>query len=288
MNSVTFYKKYLYSDFERYAYTRDEAHKHILKSKLRLTKHDYNFMYNIYGKYLIHDRPLSEKQNALWESIIFKYRKQLRRMEIDYTDVLNLSWKIPCIPNKILVKQNLFDIHLAKNNSVVMSLSFNFNQRLIDNVKKIVHDHKEEWLNRRCCKHQQHKTYYRYNFTWQANSREWNGPFDHHLFRRLYAFCLQYDINIGPNAKYLMDLQQTKFGDAEMWKTQIVLSNHRIYINNINSALHVALQDVDFNDTTCKNIHCIMERYGIVGPNKIGNSITDENSQNNSQRRSQL
>lgn len=234
---------------EAHASTRDQVHL-LVFGRVSLNRYDAKFLQDLSNKYLDKNRPLSEGQNELWEKIIHKYRKQLKKQGVAYKDILELEWTNGIRTREELAAQTSLDIIQVYENSSgdptpTISMSFNFDKKTIDEVRALVHDDAHAWLKRGDPHGRSWGNNVKYDFKWHPEIGEWRGKFDPHLFRSLVALAKHKKIRIGANAHALLKMQEERLGQPTDWRTQARIVHGRVYVNCISDSLNTALAKAD-------------------------------------------
>jgi len=231
--------------------TKDEMISELLKD-VRLNRYDLAFLTNIKQKYLDRNHPLSEKQSDLVDKIIKKYRKQLKKLDIDYKKILSLPWKNGIITSDELRKKTFFRF----SNDGNMELYFNFNKKMIEEIRGIVHDDVHEYFKTGMSSQFGGD---RYDFNWHSEEKMWRGPFNVYCFRNLFYFANKHGIQIDPAVKNLHSVASQTFGDKKSWTPHCRIINNRIYINMITESMLSYLDDIDMTDLSFKTFERIAE-----------------------------
>ena len=237
---------------------RDSMHMDIVR-QVRLNRYDLRFMHNIYQKYITVGKPLSPGQNDLYEKIIHKYRKQLKKLGVRYKDIVSLTWRRGILPIEILDKQTYFKILSTEQNKTEMQLYFNFNKDQIEEVRTIVHDDKCAHLKLGMNEHA-FGNGQKYNFIWDKDEKTWTGEFNLYLFKGLYEFVKKHNICIDESVQTVVDALD-KSGTEREWTPHVHISNGRIYINMITETMLPELENIDMTDLSIWNI----EKLSVLG-----------------------
>jgi hypothetical protein len=240
--------------------TRDAMHDQ-LTNKVRLNRYDMKFMVNIAEKYTGPGKPLSPGQNTLYEKIVHKYRKQLKKLKVDYRDILALPWQHGIVPLEVLNQKTYFRIADDE-----MQLYFNFHKQRIEEVRAIVHDDIGNHLNRGRSKNN-FGNGQKYNFNWFNPSKSWRGPFNVYLFKQLYEFAKQARVRIDSSVRELCSTLDA-YGTKEDWTPSIRLINDRMYVNHITETMLPFLDKIDPDDTSFANIERLAE-LGLAPPDTV-------------------
>jgi len=243
--------------------SRDNMHVPLMTS-IRFNRYDAKFMANIHDKYLRHGTPLSHSQNELYEKIVRKYRKQFKRLKLNFLDVLALPWENGIVSHEALTGQTFFCI----DEDNLMRMYFNFNKSQIAEMRAIIHDDK--------CNHLRLGTSddtsdgfgngQKYEFTWDNKVKEWAGPFNLYLFKQLYKFAQHARIQIEPTVTDLVSKIE-EYGTQDQWSPGMHIVHGRIYINHISESMLPILDEIDLADLSISNIEEIA-KLGLAAPAK--------------------
>jgi len=250
--------------------TRDAMCNQII-NHVRLNRYDLKFMINITRKYVEKGQALTQKQSDVWDVIVHKYRKQLKKLDINYKDALALKWKNGIYSEQDLQMQSFFKI---ENNTMYMY--FKFDKNIIDEIRALTYDDDGEFLNKDNTEDTTVRSNIRYDFVWDKNKRLWHGEFNVHLFRSLYNFAVNHDINIYKSVTDILSEIHKTIGGREYWETKLHISGDQMYINNIEETMLPSIADFDFSDTSHVNIEQICMTLCIKPPdgnNKYRNEL---------------
>lgn len=236
--------------------TRDGIH-YQLMNMVRFNRYDMKFMANIMEKYIAPKKPLSPGQNALYEKIVHKYRKQLRKLNVNYKDIIALGWDQGIVPTELLNQKTYFRIVEDE-----IQLYFNFNKTHISNVRAIVHDDKCNHLN--CGLQSNFGNGQKYNFTWHNPTKSWSGPFNVYLFKQLYKFAKGIRVQIESTAENLISELDAK-GTLAEWTPSVKIIFGRMYVSHIAETMLPILETIDPTDLSILNIER-MCKLGLKAP----------------------
>jgi len=238
-------------------HNRDRLHADLM-NKVRLNRYDLRFMSNIDVKYLSKDKPLSEGQNELYEKIIHKYRKQLKKLGVQYRDIIELPWENGIIELDTLNQNTYLKLVKIEDGTTEIQFYFNFNKKQIENVREIVHDDAGNHLNRGNLN--SFGNGQKYNFTWDNSEKVWSGPFNVYLFKKIFQFAQDINVQIDKSAVALM-IAMESYGSKQDWTPSIRIVNDRLYVNHIVESMLPALETIDPTDLSIANI----ERFTVMG-----------------------
>jgi len=251
---------------------RDMLH-HDLMTKVRLNRYDLKFMSNISVQYLTKDKPLSPGQNDLYEKIVHKYRKQLRKLSVNYRDVLALNWKNGIIALETLNQKTY--LRLADNEGTPeIQLYFNFNKNQIEEVRAIVHDDAGVHLNGGV--RESFGNGQKYNFNWNNTDKTWSGPFNLYLFKGVYDFANRIDVKLDDSVTELVSGIEA-VGTEEEWTPGVRIVNGRLYVSHITETMLPILNDIDPCDLSIVNIERLT-KLGLIAPPELADIAQYVNS----------
>ena len=143
---------------------------------------------------------------------------------------------------------------LLKIENNLITLSFNFNKKMIDEVREIIHDDKAEYLKRGSSDSMGFGNGVKYDFTWNNDTRIWSGPFDTYLFRALFYFCAKHGIKIDNTVELFNQKINETYSSKAEWEYSVHVSNGRMYVNNITEAMLPFLKNIDMTDQSITNV----------------------------------
>ncbi len=255
------------------ATTRDQVTSLII-TRIRTNRYDAKFLSDIRQKYLLNSRPLSEGQNELWEKIVYKYRKQLKKQGVLVKDIFELDWVLGVYSKDEIVKDSYFDIEDWDEDGPYMVLRFKFDKKMIEQVRALVFDDNARWLKRgQVSAYSWGSEKHRYDFTWNGTDKQWSGPYNPHLFKGLLHFANANNIELSPTVQAVVDALNETYGTDEAWCVRLMLKHDRLYINNINEVLNDKLAAYDLTDIHPANIEAICSTLAIEPPVTIDRRI---------------
>jgi len=250
---------------------RDEIHLDLL-NLLRFNRFDNQFFASMYNNYIRNEYPLSENQSALWEKLIHKYRKQLKKAGIEYNDVLNLPWKYAVATSTELQVRPGFSV-AEVDSELIMTMSFQFNKTMIERVRAAVYDDEATYFKGMHQPGNAPDHGPKHDFIWEAEHKHWTGPYNTTLFRKLYKIALDGNVPIEADTQEFVNNLDKQFGNKESWASRIYSSNGRYYINNITEEMLPFLTDWDQLDGSIQCIEPLTKRLGLLAPQEYTGMI---------------
>ena len=244
--------------------SRDALHTY-LTGEVRLNRYDQKFMSNIWLKYISINKPLSTNQDELYEKIVHKYRKQLKKLGINWRDIKELPWKAGTVDLEKITQNTYFKLVEDEEGEMQMRLYFTFNKNHIDEVRALLHDDDGKHFNVGSESNMGNRQ--KYNFTWDNRSKVWHGPFNLYLFKSLYEFALNKKVKIYDTVQALVD-KLNDCGSKAEWTPSVRIVNNRLYVSHITEEMLPVLNDIDPTDLSVYNIER-MTKLGLAVPTEI-------------------
>jgi len=229
--------------------SREDAHIYLI-SNIKFSRYDQKFINNIYTNYIKKSRPLSVNQNVLWETIVKKYKTQIYKNNMSAYDIIKLPWQQP------VATQNDIESYLKVQDNI-MYLSFPFNKQLITEVRALVFDDKQGYINAGSLVES------KYDFTWDKEAGFWSGPFNVYLFKQLYNVAKKQGINIDST---VYDLVNGITSTKEEWTPSLKIVHGSLYINCIADSMMNLLKSFDLSDTSVANMELLCKTFGLHPP----------------------
>lgn len=221
--------------------TKDQLLNYLIAGHIHLGKKDYNFFANI--SYCIKDRkPITTNQVKLFDKLLNKYNRQLKKLGHEVNDLLNLGWHIPVIETKVeFTEAKLF----IENNQ--LKIRAPFNSKFINFVRQISN-----------------------NFKWNKQEKTYVANMDTAALKFAYQYLVQaYDtVRFCNKVQELLDYLATY--DNLLWKPTLKKINGYYIIAPINNALLEATKDIDLNDDPITLLN--LSTYGIEIDSDICNT----------------
>jgi len=236
-----------------------------LITKLRFNRYDLKFMNNLLVKYIGAKKQVSDGQNELFEKLIRKYRKQIKKLGMSYLDIHKLKWEHGIVSIETLNKKTFFKL-VEVDGTVQMHLYFNFNKKLIDEIRNIVHDDAGSHLNKGLTENFGNEL--KYNFIWHNTTKMWFGNFDIYLFKKLYEWTIKNKILIDPTVTNLINKLEDR-GSKDEWTPALEIVNDRLYISHYQESMESFVKDIDFTDISIRNIERLT-KLGLRPPAQVG------------------
>lgn len=210
---------------------------------IHLSKKDYAFFSNL--QTIIKDtNKITSNQAKLFDKLITKYQRQLKKQNCDIDKLLNLDW----VNEVVESKQEYLQAKLSFiNGDLIIKAPFNTN--FVQNFRKIIHN----------------------EFKWNALLKHYTAPFTTYNLKLALTCVKQY------YKEFVLCEELTKIYDnisqyhAEFYNPTLVRKNDNFYIAAINESLHRSISHIVQLDDDPKTLF-ELSQYGI----EIDKSIVSE------------
>lgn len=218
---------------------------YMMKGHVHLSKKDYGFFNNL--TYIIKEKnQVTSNQNKLFDKLILKYQRQLRKCGHDIEALQKLNWDVHIINSS---DEYLVPKLYLEGNELCLRTPFNTN---FVRVFKLAKDN---------------------TFVWNKDQRIYRSPFYTHALRLAYDSCHHYfkKLELADDIKTLIEPLNQYEGVTKA--PILTTSQGKYYINNINKNLIDAIKDIELNDDP-KTLfqlsrHGVMIDESIVGDDPL-------------------
>lgn len=202
--------------------TKEQFLHFFINNNVKLSRHDYNFLSNLYS--MIHAKKrITTNQNALFDKLTEKYKKQLVQAGYLFDNHDNLNWKCEVVSSSSeYTGARVYLMGDGKDLKIHLKVPFN---------KKFVHA-------------SQHL------ISWDYSEKMYISPFSTEVLKFLYTTLPKF----FKSCSYSPELQQAILKVEEMsapiWNPTVVESNGVYYVGALNEALYPYLPDrIDLSPT---------------------------------------
>ena len=206
---------------------------------MHLSKKDYTFFNNL--SFIIKDKQqITSNQNSLFDKLIAKYQKQLRKHGHELSVLQKLNWDVLVVQTseEYLIPK----IYLDETDTLCLRTPFN------------------ESFIRGFSKRSVYAGEYTNPFKWDKDKRIYTSKFYTHALRVAYDNCFKYWDTIE-YCDRVKEIITPLFDSIDTCTPYLVKENNTYYIQNLNVALSNALQGVVLNNDP-KTIYTL-SRYGV-------------------------
>lgn len=223
-------------------FIKEELLSYLTKGYIHIGKKDYLFFNNL-KRFIDDGKNITTKQNDLFNKLITKYQRQLKKQNFDVQHLLELNWHtkvVPTDPELLIPKLSLVE------DKIIVKAPYN---------KKFSHALSNTTLLGKA-------------FNWDKNTKTFVGCFSTINFRTVFdkvKSCFPEYKLCNKLQNIVDDLEQYK---NKIWTPTLVKSNGVFYIAAINEPLHNQLETVELG-TNYKNLYSMIN-LGIVISDDIG------------------
>jgi hypothetical protein len=219
---------------------REHLLDYMLKGYLHLSKKDYGFFNNL--QYIVKDKQkVTSNQNKLFDKLIVKYQRQLKKLGHDIGSLQELSWAVELVPTS---EEYLTAQIGIENDSIVFRSPFN--TQFIQEFRKVDDN----------------------PFNWIKDTRYYKAPYSTYALKVLVdTVHKHYElVTYCDTLKKLLD--EAKQYETSIWEPTLKKVKGNYIIAGINKSLYEATKDIVL-DNQAKTLQTL-STYGI----KIDTSVT--------------
>lgn len=187
---------------------------HFLLSNLSLGTYNKRFLENVESNYVTVNRPLTTNQAALLDKVIAQYDRQLRKLEVSPSDLINLPWTNE--PVQSLSQYTEPQVMLVDDELILRTP---YKVSFVKEFKKLSLGAK-----------------------WEHHDKFWRMPASSHSFKKVYEYVnrhfsvANYDSTLESMMQQVSDMSSTL-----NWSPSYVYKSGNFYINNTNEYLQAAV-----------------------------------------------
>lgn len=223
--------------------SKDNLSKYLISGHLHLSKKDFGFFSNI-THLSSENKSITTNQNKLFDKLLYKYQRQLKKLGHDVEDLKTLDWKCPVIETR----QEFLDAKLFLNNNTI-SIRCPFNTQFIQNFRKADNN----------------------NFIWNKVEKIYEAEFNTYNLKLAFTYLNKFFDNV----LYCEDIQRflsyiDTFSKMRYWNPTLVKVQNNFYITAINENLYDAIRNIKLSDEP-KTLY-LLSQFGI----KIDENITKD------------
>jgi len=221
--------------------SKDQLVNFLIKGEIHLSKKDYGFFSNL-QKQVRNNRPITSNQNKLFTKLLFKYKRQLTKLDYDVDALDKLIWCVEVVPSK---DDYLCAKISVEGNNLVIQCPYNI--KFIQKFKSVNDNY----------------------FIWNKQNKCYLADFSTHNLKIAYYELNKYFSDVRYDSCVENILNQIKqYKDCTLWVPTLVKVNGNFYISCINDSLNDEIKSFDLSDDP--KILLKLSQYGV----KIDKSIT--------------
>jgi len=188
---------------------------------IKFARYDRQFITEVYNRRIAKSRAVTPKQAELWETLIYRYRRQIQEANLDPDTMLAAAWAIEPLPLNADHEKPLLTL---QDSHLIMRSPYDRAQV-------------DAWRDYRRSRDMD-------DAVWDPDAREWIIPVTAHNLKSTLDFCRTRTpaFEIDPTVDNLLD-PVLAVSQAEQWTVQARLVNSGIMINCANQHLMAALPE---------------------------------------------
>jgi hypothetical protein len=216
----------------------------MLSGHVHLSKKDYGFFNNL--QYIIkNNNRVTSNQNKLFDKLLVKYQRQLKKLGNDLAQLQTLEWKTNLVnsADEFLRAQ----IQTTENEIYLKSP---FDTKFVQAFRNVPDN----------------------PFLWNKEEKKYIAPYSTYALKVAYDLLNKYfaEISYCDTTKSLIN--SVKIFDNSVWTPTLKRINNRLYVIAINEHLYDAIKDIEFNDDPKTLME--LSQYGII----VSDEILDDDS----------
>lgn len=199
---------------------REHLLHYMLQGHAHLSKKDYGFFNNM--QYIVKtNNRVTSNQNKLFDKLVLKYQRQLKKLGHNIQDLLELKWDVLVIDSS----QEYLDasIQLEENNINIRSP---FNTRFVTKFRQVPDN----------------------SFVWDKEKKVYTSPYSTYALKIAVASVKEHFDTIKFSADLQKLLDDIGSYEESNWEPMLKRVNGFYYISGINQYLYDAIKDIELND----------------------------------------
>lgn len=213
---------------------KEDLLKYLLSGAIHLSKKDYSFFHNL--TYIISDKnTITSNQTSLFDKLIDKYQRQLKKENNDISKLHNLVWQTPVVESKKEYLQANFQCKDGK-----LFIKSPFNSRFIQDLRKLDFN----------------------NYVWNKTERVYSAPFS--------TLNLKQGVDLITKHFHEYELDDTitnilnyvdQYKDVKYWSPTLIKRNNSLFVVGANPYVIEAIKNIELKESA----ECLFElsQYGI-------------------------
>ena len=214
--------------------TKEHLLHYMMKGYVHLSKKDYGFFNNL--TYMVKDNnQVTSNQNKLFDKLIIKYQRQLRKAGFKIEELQKLEWNVKLVDSSehYLVPKIYLD-----NDELCMRTPFN--SKFIQSLK-VADDN---------------------TFIWNKDQKIYRSKFYTHALRIAYDLCKKHFDRLEMSAEIQELLKDVWVYEGVNLAPILSVDEGKYYIKNINENLAEAVKEIKLNNDP--NTLYQLSRYGVM------------------------
>lgn len=201
---------------------------------IRLSNYDLKFVQNIHH-FTLQNKSITSNQVALFEKLVSKYERQLRKQNLSLDFLKTLPWTANIVQSDPVYT----DAYISIDDGVIYFRA-PYNKNFIANFRKLDYN----------------------PFVWKREEKKYEAPFSTsalkilvHLVHHFYPI-----VHYSPEVTDLLNTTQ-HYDSVKYWEPTLVKANDNFLISGINEHLNNAINNVTLNDELKTMVS--LSEYGI-------------------------
>ena len=201
-------------------YSKDQLANYMVQGHVHLSKKDYGFFHNLLN--IIRDkRPITSNQTKLFDKLITKYQKQLKKNNYDTSQLLDLPWNAQVVESMAeFLEPKIF----LENGKLCIKSPFN---------SKFITSLRQQKLN---------------TFIWNKKEKIYESCLSTYALKKAVELVTKIYGKVTYCQKIQTLIDETKIFDSKYWSPTLVKRHNNFYILATNTSLDNVLGNLQLND----------------------------------------
>lgn len=215
---------------------------YMLQGHVHLSKKDYGFFNNL--QYIVkNNKRVTSNQNRLYEKLIVKYQRQLKKLNHNLEDLLNLEWDVEIVDSS----KEYLEAYVYIDNDEIHIRS-PFNTHFVQGFRSADDN----------------------TFLWHKDKKEYIAKFDTHSLKLAVNMVNRYFDEVRFCDHINGIIEQLKVYQEGDWNPTLRKVNGNYFISAINHYLNESIKDIPLNDDPKTLL--ALSKAGVI----IDNSVCDD------------
>jgi len=223
---------------------KEDVLTYMMSGYIHVSRKDFGFFNNI-NYQIQHKKPITSNQSKLFDKLLSKYTRQLKKLGYNSLELQNLSWNHPVVETKFEYLQTKISI---LNNRIVIQSPFN--SQFIKHFRIKAGD----------------------NFQWNKKDKAYIGEYSTYNLKIAVELTHKFykDIRYCNHVSQLID-QIKSYKECKYWQPTLIKLDQNFYVIAANSTIMNVISDIILSDDP--KILFALSQYGI----RIDESVTKGN-----------
>lgn len=218
---------------------KEQLANYLISGNVHLSKKDYSFFNNI--RYSTHEgKSVTSNQDILFNKLILKYQKQLKKLGHDVNTLITIPWKNLILKSDPTYSQAKLSLENGK-----LEIKSPFNTKFIQNFRKLSYN----------------------EFVWLKNKRVYEAPFSTFNLKIANQYLKLYykDVSYCDKIEALFN-EIKEYDTCKYWNPTLVKVGDHYYVHALTESLYEVLKNITLSNDP--NTLYLLSQHGVtIHPN---------------------